>query len=146
VVDSAFGSDGSVRLDLKDLYDVRDLVPTPEDGLVILRERTLRRIRPGGQLDAGFGTACGRPRVPGFSNAGAASTSGRGVFASGTYAIRRRQDSLFVGYGSDGCVASRPLRLKALYAGAPTLQGRHRALVGASFDNGLALIRLRRGN
>jgi uncharacterized delta-60 repeat protein len=148
VVDGAFGSDGSVRLDLKDLYDVRDLVPAPNGGLVILRKRALRRIRPGGQLDAGFGTACGRPRVPAFSYAGAASTSGRGVFASGTtYVIRRRQDSLFVLYGSDGCVASRPLRLRGrYYSGPPTLQGRHGALVGASFDSGLALIRLRRGN
>jgi uncharacterized delta-60 repeat protein len=47
VVDSAFGQDGSVRLELEELHDVPELLPTRAGGLVIVRERALRRIRPG---------------------------------------------------------------------------------------------------
>jgi hypothetical protein len=52
--------------------------------------------------------------------------------------------SFVIRYGSDGCAAARPLRLRALYAGTPLLQGRRTALVGATYDHGLALIRIRR--
>jgi uncharacterized delta-60 repeat protein len=142
-LDLEFGQDGSVRLGLKDLYDVGELVPMRDGGLVIVRATALRRIGPTGQLDGRFGTTCGRLPVRASENVGAAATSDGGVLAT-VNAYAPRTDSFIVRYGSDGCATARPLRLGSLSAGPPLLQGRHTAMVGATDDGGLALIRVRR--
>jgi uncharacterized delta-60 repeat protein len=153
VVDSAFGSDGSVRLGLNGLDGVTELLPARDGSLVIVRDTQLRRILPSGQLDARFGTACGRPPLgAGDPGRSAAATSDGGVLATGTRFRRNaRPVSFVIRYGSDGCVAGRPLRVKAVSAGPPLLQRRHIALVGATDEShypalatGLALIRIRR--
>jgi uncharacterized delta-60 repeat protein len=147
-LDQGFGQGGSLRLELKDPSAVRELVPTRDGGLLILREQALRRIRPSGQLDAQFGTTCDRLPRRAFNSGGAATTSDGGVIATGTrfliHARPRRIDSFVFRYGSDGCMAGQPLRIRALTAGPPLLQGRHIALIEATDDHGLALVRIRR--
>jgi uncharacterized delta-60 repeat protein len=146
VVDSAFGSDGSVRLELD--Y-VGELVPARDGSLVSVLKTGLRRILPSGKLDARFGTACGRPPLrAGNTGRFAATTFDGGVLATGTRFLRNpppgHQVSFAIRYGVDGCAAARPLRLGALSAGPPLLHGPRIALVGATYDRGLALIRIRR--
>lgn len=154
VVDRDFGSDGSVRLGSNVLYDVHELLPMRDGSLVMLGTvdpnhpagsmAAVRRITPGGQLDPSFGTACGGPGPRGGGIGGTATSDG-GILATVRGFVRHsRIDSLVLRYGTDGCVAGRPLRIKGLTAAPPTLQGRHRALIGATDHGGLALIRIRR--
>jgi hypothetical protein len=92
-----------------------------------------------------FGSACTRPPPHGFPSGAAAVTSDGGLLVSGTtYVIRGREHGLFVRYDKRGCVAGRTLRIRAVSAGPPLLQARRTALIGATYDNGLALIRIRR--
>ena len=156
-LDRGFGQDGSVPIPLNDPYGVRELVPTRDGGLVLVLRTALRRIRPSGQLDPRFGTTCDRPTPLGAANVGTAATSDGGVLATATR-VRTlprptRVYHFVFRYGSDGCVAGRPLRLKGVSAGPPLLQRRHTALVGATYnhahaaaglDDTLALIRIRR--
>jgi len=142
-------SAGSVRLGAEVLDHRADLVPTRDGGVLMIGPdggaTAVRRILPNGQLDAGFGTACGRPRPPAFSWGGASVTSRGGLFlAATTFVVSGRQDSLFVSYDAHGCVTQRPLRLRAVSAGPPPLQPHRRVAVGASYAKGLALIGLRR--
>lgn len=151
-LDRGFGQDGSVRIGVNGLAGITALVAASDGSLVMIGndERgdtatVLRRILPGGQLDAGFGTACDRPPLRAVSWGGAAATPDGGVFAAATtYVIRGRQDSLFVRYDAQGCVADRPLRVRAVSAGAPLLRGSRTAIVGATYNKGLALIRISR--
>jgi uncharacterized delta-60 repeat protein len=160
-LDRDFGQDGSARLGLNVLYGVNQLLPARDGSLLMLgtvdpahpagSAAAVRRITPGGQLDARFGTACDRsgPRTPIWSGA---ATSDGGILATARGFVRQaRIDSFVFRYGLDGCVAGRPLRLKAVSAGPPVLQGRRTALVAATygrtpagFARGLALIRIRR--
>jgi uncharacterized delta-60 repeat protein len=155
-VDSTFGTAGSVRLESD---DVGELVPARDGSLVILGGTALRRILPSGQLDAHFGTACGRPPPRGGS-AGAAATSDGGVLATGETFLDPVRFALPVSfvirYGADGCAAARPLLAGvSLSVGPPLLHGRRIALVGATYNkdsalhplvhrSALALIRVRR--
>jgi uncharacterized delta-60 repeat protein len=148
-VDREFGQDGSVRIEGSTLFGIAALVAAGDGTLVVIATdrrsagTVLRRILPGGQLDAGFGTACGRP-LRDFSWGGGAATPHGGVFvAASTFVIRGHQHSVFARYGPHGCVAGRPLRVRAVSAGPPLLRGRHMALVGATDAHGLALIRIR---
>jgi uncharacterized delta-60 repeat protein len=148
-VDREFGQDGSVRIEANTFAGIAALEAAGDGTLVVIgtdHRRTgtvLRRILPGGQLDAGFGTACGRP-LRAFSWGGGAATPDGGVFvAASTYVIRGHQRSLFARYGLHGCLAGRPLRVRAVSAGPPLLRGRHMALVGATDAHGLALIQIR---
>ena len=70
-LDREFGQDGSVRLDLTDLYNVSELVPMRDGGLVIVRATVLRRVDPRGTARCPFrhylwssrsapGAKCGR--------------------------------------------------------------------------------------
>jgi uncharacterized delta-60 repeat protein len=151
-VDSTFGTNGSVRLE--SAY-VGELVPARDGGVVFVLGTELRRILPSGQLDAHFGTACGRPPLADGNPGGfAAATPDGGVLATGgTYLDPMRfalPVSFVMRYGADGCAAARPLLLGSLSVGPPLLRGRRIALVGASygrpdgFARGLALIRIRR--
>jgi hypothetical protein len=135
VQSTAFGTDGSVRLGSNDLDFAQALVPARDGGLVIVRAEGLRRILPTGQLDARFGTACSRPLVA--RNVGAAASADGEVLTTTI-------DSLVVRYGTDGCAAPRPLRLRAVSAGSPLLRGPPTTIVGATYNNGLAVIRIRR--
>jgi uncharacterized delta-60 repeat protein len=153
-LDRGFGQDGSLRLESD--Y-VGELVPARDGSLVILGGTALRRILPSGQLDARFGTACGRPGPRASSSGGAVSSDG-GVLVTATrfliHARPRRIDSFVFRYGSDGCVLGRPLRIRAVAAGPPLLQRRRTALVGATYNHAdpadggvhdtLALIRIHR--
>jgi uncharacterized delta-60 repeat protein len=147
-LDRGFGQDGSVRLGSFVLAGITALVAARDGSLVMIgndqRGHTaavLRRILPAGQLDAEFGTACGRPPLRAFNSGGAAATSDGGVLATGTtYVIG---GSVFVRYDARGCVADR-LRVGGISAGPPLLQRRRTALVGATDDHRLALIRIRR--
>jgi uncharacterized delta-60 repeat protein len=154
-VDSTFGTNGSVPLELGDLYYVGEPVPGRDGGVVFVLETGLRRILPSGELDAHFGTACGRPPLAdGNPGRFAAATSDGGVLATGGTFLDPRRFALQVGfvmrYGADGCAADRPLLLGSLSVGPPLLHGRRIALVGASYGRpdgsarGLALIRIRR--
>jgi uncharacterized delta-60 repeat protein len=151
-VDSTFGTNGSVRLGLDDVWE---LVPARDGGVVFVLDTGLRRILPSGQLDAHFGTACGRPPLPdGNPGRFAAGTPDGGVLATGQTFLDPMRFALPVSfvmrYGADGCAAARPLLLGSLSVGPPLLRGRRIALVGASygqpdgFARGLALIRIRR--
>ena len=151
-LDSGFGSGGSVRLGSIALVFVQDLVAAGDGSLVLVGSNAsgdtrtmLHRILPDGQLDAGFGTAC-RRRLRDFGWGGAAVTSAGRVLVSATTYVTSggRRDSVFARYDARGCVAERPLRLRAFSAGPPLLQGRHAALAGATYRHGLALIRIRR--
>src|SRR5215207_5626371 len=133
-VDREFGQDGSVRLGVNALDAWNELLPARDGSLVLLGTvggdhpagfaTAVRRIWPGGRLDARFGTACGRRWLPGFSLGGAALTRNGGVFVAGsTYITQRRTDSLFVRYDAQGCVADRPLRIRAISAGPPCCRG-----------------------
>ncbi len=141
-LDREFGQDGSVRLDLTDLYDVSELVPMRDGGLVIVRATALRRVDPTGQLDARFGTTCGRLPVRTARSVGAAATSDGGILGT-VRTYPPRTDSFIVRYGSGGCPTAR-VRLGSLSAGPPLVRGRHTALVGATYERGLALVRIRR--
>jgi hypothetical protein len=133
---------------------VTELLPARDASLLVLgtvdpahpagSAAAVRRILPGGQLDARFGTACSRPG-PRAGTSGGAATSDGGIFATARGFVRHaRIDSFVFRYGADGCVAGRPLRIKAVSAGPPLLQRRHIALIGATYDKGLALIRIHR--
>ena len=153
--DSEFGQDGSVRVGLNVLDGVNELLPARDGSLVMLgtvdpaqpagSATAVRRIKPGGQLDARYGTACRRsgPHAP---SPGGALTSDGGIVATARgFVSHARIDSFVVRYGPNGCVAGRPLRLRAVSVGPPLLQGRHLAMVGGAIDDHtLALIRIRR--
>jgi uncharacterized delta-60 repeat protein len=153
--DPGFGQDGSVRLGLNVLDGVNELLPARDGSLVMLgtvhpahpagSATAVRRIKPGGQLDARFGTAC-RRSGPNAPSPGGAATSDGGIFATARgFVSHARIDSFVFRYGPNGCVAGRPLRLRAVSAGPPLLQGRHLAMVGGAIDDHtLALIRIRR--
>jgi uncharacterized delta-60 repeat protein len=153
--DLSFGQGGSARLGLNVFDEVNELLATRDGSLVVLgtdpaqpagSAAAVRRIKPGGQLESHFGASCGRPPLGGGSR-GVATPDG-GILATATGFLRHarppHQESFVFRYGSDGCAKPRPLRLKNLSAGSPLLQGRHMALVGATYDQGLALIRIRR--
>jgi uncharacterized delta-60 repeat protein len=147
--DGGFGQDGSVRLE--GLDGVTELLPGRDGSLVMIGPATaIRRILPGGRLDTQFGTACGRPGLRTFGSGGAVTSDG-GVLA--TAGLQGRIDSFVFRYGADGCVAGRPLRLRSVSAGPPSLHGRRTALVSATYDHSdpadgfndaLALIRIHR--
>jgi uncharacterized delta-60 repeat protein len=151
--DRGFGQDGSVRLESFGLSWVRGLKAAGDGSLVMIGNHqggraavlALGRILPAGQLDTDFGSACARPSPRAFPAGAAAVTSDGGLLVSGTtYVINGRTDSLFVRYDKQGCAADRPLRIRAVSAGPPLLQARRTALIGATYNNGLALIRIRR--
>jgi uncharacterized delta-60 repeat protein len=155
-------SAGSVRLGLDVFGELVDLLPARDGSLVVIGNDHLnslalpiRRIRPDGQLDPSFGTACPRsvPRVS--LGGGAAAISDGRVYVTATESDNgpRPPDSFFIRYDTRGCVSGRPLRVKALAVGPPLLQGRRTAIVGATYyktrrdpekARGLALIRIRR--
>jgi hypothetical protein len=152
--------DGSVRLGLNALDGVNELLPARDGSLVMLgtvdpahpagSAVAVRRIMPGGRLDARFGTACGRSGPRAGTTGGAATPDG-GIIATARGFVRHaRIDSFVFRYGTDGCVAGRPVRIRAGSAGPPVLHGRRTALVAATygrtpagFARGLALIRIR---
>jgi serralysin len=147
-LDQGFGQGGSVRLE-QDLNHPRlyGLEFARDGGLLIRHRKTLRRIRPSGRLDTRFGTTCRRPPPSSFSWAGTASTPDGNLFAAGVTPVDRVRgtDGLFVRYDPRGCVAGRPLRVRAMpNVGPPLLQRRHIALVEAADPHGLSLIRIRR--
>jgi uncharacterized delta-60 repeat protein len=154
-VDRGFGQDGSVRLGLNGLDGAPELLPARDGNLLIIdggnragrATAAVHRVLPGGQLDSQFGTACARPGPLDVFTRGGAATSAGGVLATAL----QRTDSLVLRFGPGGCVAARPLRLRAVSAGPPVLQGRRTALVAATYGRtlaglarGLALIRIRR--
>jgi uncharacterized delta-60 repeat protein len=159
-LDRGFGQDGSVRLGSFGFAWITALVAARDGSLVVMGDdqrghtaTVLRRILPAGQLDAEFGTACGRPPLRALSSGGAAATSDGRVLVTGTtYVVRGRYDILFGHYDARGCVADR-LRVRAVSAGPPLIRGPHRAIVGATYNHAhaaygshdtLALIRIRR--
>jgi uncharacterized delta-60 repeat protein len=141
-LDSEFGQDGSVRLDTNALdFSFLELVAGRDGSLVLIgndalhaRAVPIRRIRPDGQLDPSFGTACRRSRPRAHVWGGAATPSG-GVFVTATMFDNEPipPDSFFIRYDRRGCVADRPLRLKAVTPGPPLLQGRRMAIIGAIY-------------
>jgi uncharacterized delta-60 repeat protein len=143
-LDGAFGQDESVRLGEIGLDYAYDPVPAQDGSLVIVGRlqgaTPLRRVLPGGQLDARFGTACGRPPLNFESLGGAAATSDGGLLATAIAGL----DSYVVRYGPDGCAAGKPLLLGILGASPPALRGRRTAMVGATNSHTLALMRIRR--
>jgi hypothetical protein len=142
-----------VRFDL-DPQRVRELVPARDGSLVFVYAKRLRRILPSGQLDARFGTACGRPPLSAgkLGRSAAVTSEGGGALTTGTrFRGGAPPVSFVIRYGSDGCVAGRPLRVRAVSVGPPLLLGRHVALVGATDESkypalatALALARIRR--
>ena len=153
-VDHGFGQAGSVRLGVSVLDAVSELLPARDGGLFVLgtvdpahpagSAAAVRRILPRGRLDSRFGTACSRSG-PRAGTLGGAATSDGGIFATARGFVRHaRIDSFVLRYGSDGCVSGRTLRVRGVSAGPPLLRGRHMAMVGATYERGLALIRIRR--
>lgn len=153
-VDRAFGGDGSVRLGSEVLDGVSQMLPMRDGSLILLGSAyppqpagsaaAVRRVTPEGRLDPRYGIGCGRAGPIGGSMRGVV-TAGGGILATAVGYVRQgRIDSFVLRYGSDGCIAGRPLRIKGLPASSPTLLGPHRALVGATDHKGLALIRIRR--
>ena len=154
-LDPAFGMNGSLRLELSGLVEVHQLLPARDGSFVLIgsvdqsgRALPFHRILPDGQLDSSFATACGRP--PLYYVRGAAVTRHGGLLATTGHLD---ESPGVVRYGSNGCAVGRPLRLSAMSgAGPPSLQGRRRALVAATYGDteaslsstGLALIRIRR--
>jgi uncharacterized delta-60 repeat protein len=161
-VDRGFGQDGSVRLGLHRAGSaVNQLLPARDGSLLVLgtvdpahpagSAAAVRRILPGGQLDARFGTACDRPGPRTGALGGAATSDGRIIATARGFVRHARIDSFVFRYGPNGCVAGRPLRLRALSVGPPLLRGHRSALVASTygrtptgFARGLALIGIRR--
>jgi hypothetical protein len=154
---AALRSTGSVRLGLDVLDELHELVPTRDGGLVMIGDvdvqhergpaNRVRRILSDGSLDATFGRACGHP-PPRASSQGGAPTPDGDVLVSASklliHASPRRFDSFAIPYDATGCVAGTPLRLRGLIAGPPLLQRGRSAVLGATYDSGLALIKIRR--
>jgi hypothetical protein len=145
VADSAFGTNGALRLETNGLAGVGQLLVARDGSLVLIgsvdigqgyRAPALRRILPDGRLDTTFANACRRPPLDVM---GAAATPEGGLLAIAWVAVSR-----VVRYGSNGCAVGRTLRLGSVSPGPPLLQGRHKALVGATSDHTVALIRIRR--
>jgi hypothetical protein len=150
-LDKGFGQNGSVQLGSNLPGGPTQLLPARDGSLVITGSdpagrAAVRRIAPGGQLDPGFGTACSRPGPPAVPSGAAVSSDG-GLLATTSRTLETppyRSDSFVFRSNADGCLAGRPLRIKGVSAGPPRLQGRRTALIGATYDKGLALVRIRR--
>jgi len=150
-------SAGSMHLGLDVLDTLTDLVPTRDGGLLMIGDADIqhergpaaavRRILPDGSLDRRYGRRCGQRALRARSRGGAATRHG-GVLVSATrlmfHARPRRFDSWVVPRDGSGCVAARPLRLRGLVIGPPLLQRRRSALLSATYDKGVALIKIRR--
>ena len=97
-IDRGFGQDGSVGIGADVASTTTERLVAIRDGSLVLlgnnqpdTATVLYRILPGGQLDAGFGSACSRPPLRAFPWGGAATTSDGGVLVSGaTPATTRR--------------------------------------------------------
>jgi hypothetical protein len=139
---------GSIQLGL-DLFDnLVDLRPTRDGGLLMIGVRgpatAVRRILPDGSLDPAYGRNCAHPPLRAMSQGGAATPRG-GAFVS----ARGLSGSLLAALGARGCVSGKPLRLRGFIAGPPLLLPGRRAVVAASYPQGiydtdLTLIRIRR--
>jgi hypothetical protein len=133
-------SAGSARLGLDVIVSLSDLAPTRDGGLLMIGNTRVRRVRPNSSLDRTFGRRCSQPALRGAGSRGGAATPNGGALVTAANAF----DSFVVPRDAAGCVAAAPLPLRGLNAGPPLLQRRRRAIVGASYDKGLALIRIRR--
>jgi uncharacterized delta-60 repeat protein len=155
--DGRLVSDGSSHLGLDVLDELSDLVAGGDGALLMVGEIDIeaprgpapaaRRILPDGSLDPAFGRGCGDPSVRGGSPGGSPTPDGGLLVTAARLRIHarpRRFDSWAIPYDAAGCVAATPLHLRGLLAGPPLLARGRRALLGASYDGGLALIRIRR--
>jgi uncharacterized delta-60 repeat protein len=98
----------------------------------------VRRILPDGSLDPVFGRRC-RDRPPRGVMGGSPTPRGGALVTETSF-----RGSWAVPYDEAGCVTATPLHLRGLRAGPPLLGRGRSAFLGASYEEGLALVKIRR--